>query len=202
MPSAPVKADILRHALALAPFEGWTQGMLTRAAHAAGYREANIHRVFPNGVAGVLEYWLEQADMDMNAALAAMNLPALRHSQRVRAAVLWRLHHFTSQREAIRRALAVLALPQHAGLALRALYRTVDAIWHAAGDYSTDFNFYTKRATLAAIYMATLRFWLNDDSEEIAATEEFLDRRLADVARFAKTKATCGKFFTARPGMA
>jgi len=91
-------------------------------------------------------------------------------------------------REAVRRALAVLALPQHAPLGLRLLYQTVDAIWYAAGDRATDFSFYTKRSTLAAIYAATLLYWLGDSSPDFADTRAFLDRRLAGAASIGKAR--------------
>ena len=91
-------------------------------------------------------------------------------------------------REAVRRALSVLALPPHALLAVRLLYETVDAIWYAAGDAATDFSFYTKRATLAGIYTATLLYWLEDRSEGYTATQAFLDRRLAELRQLTEAR--------------
>ena len=73
------------------------------------------------------------------------------------------------------------------------LYRTVDAIWYAAGDTSADFNFYTKRATLAGVFSSTLFYWLNDRSEGNEATWAFLDRRIDDVMRFEKFKGQFAK---------
>ena len=96
----------------------------------------------------------------------------------------------TSQREieqAVRRALSYLALPRNAALGAKCLYRTVDAIWYAAGDTSTDYNFYTKRLLLAGVYASTLLFWLNDTSEGRAETWAFLDRRIAEVTRLGGT---------------
>ena len=66
--------------------------------------------------------------------------------------------------------------------------RTVDAIWHAAGDRSADFSWYTKRAILAAVYSATVLYWLRDTSEDDAATLAFLDRRLAGVGRIGRLR--------------
>jgi ubiquinone biosynthesis protein COQ9 len=93
----------------------------------------------------------------------------------------------------MRRATAILSLPRNAGLAARALARTVDAIWFAAGDRSADFAWYTKRVILGAIYTSTLLFWLRDDSEDDAATLAFLDRRLADHARFHRAQRRCSE---------
>ena len=102
--------------------------------------------------------------------------------ERVRAVIALRLAQNRPHKEAVRRAVAVLALPRHAGSAAACTARTVDAIWHAAGDRSADFSWYTKRAILAAVYAATLLFWLRDSSEDDAATLAFLDRRMAGIA--------------------
>ena len=97
--------------------------------------------------------------------------------ERATLGVRLRLERWTSQREAVRRALAFSAHPLFAGRALRGWYRTIDAIWRAAGDRSVDFNFYTKRGLLAAVYGATVLYWLDDRSEGNKATLDFLDRR-------------------------
>ena len=83
---------------------------------------------------------------------------------------------------------AVLALPGHARLAAACTARTVDAIWHAAGDRAADFSWYTKRAVLAAVYGATVLFWLRDSSDDDALTLAFLDRRLADVGQIGRLR--------------
>jgi ubiquinone biosynthesis protein COQ9 len=88
-----------------------------------------------------------------------------------------------SHREAVRRALGLLALPHNAPVAATTLWRTVDAIWYAAGDTATDFNYYTKRGLLAGVYSATVLYWLEDRSEGLADTWTFLDRRIGDVMR-------------------
>ena len=113
----------------------------------------------------------------------------LKIRDRIKGAVRIRLERHAGEREAVRRALAVLSLPFNAGLALKLLYKTVDAMWYAAGDTSTDFNFYTKRATLAGVYSSTLLYWLNDRSPGSEATWAFLDRRIDDVMKIEKLKA-------------
>ncbi|HWA50980.1 MAG TPA: COQ9 family protein, partial [Dongiaceae bacterium] len=89
-------------------------------------------------------------------------------------------------REAIKSACSFLAMPQNAALALKLLYRTVDAMWYAAGDTATDFNFYTKRALLAGVYSSTVLYWLNDRSADCADTWAFLDRRIEEVMQVPK----------------
>jgi len=112
----------------------------------------------------------------------------MRLPERVRALIALRLARQHQHKEAVRRALGILALPRNARLAATCTARTVDAIWHAAGDRAADFSWYTKRATLAAVYTATVLFWVRDESEDDTRTLAFLDRRLADVGRVGKLR--------------
>ena len=99
--------------------------------------------------------------------------------------------------------MGAFAHPLHAPLAARCVARSVDAIWHAAGDASADFSWYTKRAILAAVWTSTLLFWLTDHSEDDAATLAFLDRRLAGVGQIGKLRGrvagALGRFHAAAP---
>ena len=108
---------------------------------------------------------------------------------RIRSLVWARIEAVAPHREALRRALAVLAQPQNLARASRLAWRAADAIWRLAGDTATDLSHYTKRATLVAVYGATLLAWLDDQSDGFAATAAFLDRRIDDVMRFEKAKA-------------
>jgi ubiquinone biosynthesis protein COQ9 len=146
-------------------------------------------RLFPNKVESLVEFWSEQNDQAMQRLLAKENLPAMKVRERIAAAVLTRLEIMKPHKEASRRAAAYLMMPVHAGLAARLLYRTVDAMWRAVGDASTDFNFYTKRGILAGVYSATLVRWFNDSGEDESATREFLSGRIENVMQFERFKA-------------
>lgn len=188
------KQKLLNAALELAPFEGWCGAMLAHAARNADLAEQEVYRLFPKGSADIIAYYIEQTDSAMTLHMQTDEIRALRLPQRIREAVLFRLRHSIPHREAIRRALAFFYLPQNYGKSIKTLYTTVDAIWHAAGDSSVDFSFYTKRLTLAAIYSTTLIIWLDDISENQSDTAAFLDRRLNDVAAFGKFKASISPF--------
>jgi ubiquinone biosynthesis protein COQ9 len=108
--------------------------------------------------------------------------------QRIALAIGIRLEITEPWREAVRRALTILALPQYAPLAIRLTYETVDGIWYVAGDDATDFSFYTKRLTLAAIYGVVILYWLDDRSVGFTDTRAFLDRRLGDAARVGRAR--------------
>ena len=171
------------------PFDGWSTTSLDLAAAECGLNEEQIHSLFPAGIADVIAEYGDYADRNMLAAfhgLDAAELAAMPVHKKLRSLILIRLEQAVMHKEVVRRTLAVLALPQHAKLASQLLYKTIDEMWRAAGDTSTDYNFYTKRATLSAVYSATLLAFLSDNSADMANTEAFLDRRLADVARLPK----------------
>ncbi len=170
-------------ALAHVPFDGWTGRALRAGAADLGLDPARAANAFPGGPAELLEAFSAEIDRRMLAALEARDLEAMKHRQRIATAVRARLELLAPRREAVRRGLSFLAVPRHAALGAKCLYRSVDAIWHAAGDTSTDYNFYTKRLLLAGVYSATLRFWLNDESAGFSETWAFLDRRLAEAIK-------------------
>lgn len=189
-----MKIDELRHILLEAmlphvPFDGWSAQTLKQAAVDANLQPVDVLRAFPEGEADALDYYMDTLDAAMLSELSSQPIATMRLHEKVRAALIARFHAAAPNREAVRRAVAYYALPIHATAAAKRLYKTVDAIWRAAGDNPTDFSFYTKRMTLSAVYSSTLLFWLNDDSEGQKASEAFLDRRLSNVMTFHKTKA-------------
>lgn len=168
-------------------FDGWTRRALRAGVRDAGLPADEADLLFPLGTVDMIETFCDLADRRMEQAAAG--LPATKVSARVRALIALRLEQNRPYKEAIRRALAILALPRNARTAAACTARTVDAIWHAAGDRSADFSWYTKRAILAAVYSATVLYWLRDSSDDDADTLAFLDRRLADVGRIGRLRA-------------
>jgi ubiquinone biosynthesis protein COQ9 len=169
------------------PFDGWTKRALRAGGRDAGMSADEADLLFPLGTVDMIETFCDLADRRMEQEAASLSETKL--SARVRAVIALRLEQNRPYKEAIRRALAVLALPGNAGAAAACTARTVDAIWHAAGDRSANFSWYTKRAILAAVYSATVLYWLRDTSEDDAATLAFLDRRLAGVGRIGRLRA-------------
>lgn len=169
-------------------FDGWSAKALVEAAKDEGLDPSLAERAFLGGPVEAVEHFIELADRLMAQDLAGRDLAAMRVPDRIFAAIRVRLERCAPHREAIRRATSLLALPVNAGAAARATFGTVDAMWRAAGDAAHDFSWYTKRATLAAVYAATMLYWLDDGSEDHADTLAFLRRRLADVGRITKTR--------------
>lgn len=168
------------------PFDGWTMRALRMGLADAGMPADDTELLFPGGAADMVDTFCDLADrwMEQDAA----TLAETRLTARVRGVIALRFERNRPHREAIRRALAVLALPMNARVAAACSARTVDSIWYAAGDESADFSWYTKRAILTGVYGATLLYWLRDGSEDGADTLAFLDRRLAGVGRIGKLR--------------
>ena len=196
---ATLKAAVLDAALKHAPFDGFTDKTLTRAAKEAGVEKDALARLFPQGPLSLVELFSDTADADMEKSLAAMDLKSMKIRARIAAAVMARIHALRAHKEAARRAAAFLTLPPHVALGATLVYRTVDRMWRAAGDTSTDFNFYTKRGILAGVYSSTLMRWFTDDSTDEKPTTGFLAARIENVMQFEKFKAEAKSLFDRLP---
>jgi ubiquinone biosynthesis protein COQ9 len=186
---AALKSAVIEAALAHIAFDGFTDKLMDRAAKQAGANKHDVLRLFPNGALGLLEAISESVDAEMEKRLAKLKLATMPMRKRIATAVKTRLSILKPHKEAARRAVAHLSLPPNVALGAKLVYRTVDAMWRAAGDVSTDFNFYTKRAILAGVYSATLMRWFTDDSADESATDTFLAARIENVMQFEKLKA-------------
>ena len=190
----PTPLERLRRKLALAVgenavFDGWTQAAVDSAARQLGVDPVQARLAMPKSQTGMIDTYIRQVDRELEASLTAQQLAAMKIREKIRELVWRRLEIMGPAREAVRRALAILAMPQNLPLALRISWRTADLLWRIAGDTSTDFNHYTKRMTLGAVYGSTLLAWLGDESDGWADTAAFLDRRIDDVMKFEKLKA-------------
>jgi len=172
-----------------AAFDGWTAKALAATAQQSGTDADIVAYAFDGGALAMIDAWFASIDAALPATLPPEQLHNMRVGQRIGALVEARLALIAPHREALRRAQAVLAMPQNLAHAARLGWRTADTLWRAAGDTATDLNHYSKRATLGAIYAATMLVFVNDESEGWAETRAFLARRLAGVARFEKVKA-------------
>lgn len=196
---AKLRDALIEAALPHVSFDGWTTTALRHGAADIGVDMADAMRAFPGGGHDMVAQFSAMSDRRMLAALERMDLESMGVTARVRSAVRLRLEQAEPHREAIRRTLAFLAMPQNALLGARLMHRTVDAIWHAAGDTATDWNWYSKRGLLAGVLGATVLCWLNDTSEGRAETWGFLDRRLADVGRIGKATGKLKERFKGFP---
>jgi ubiquinone biosynthesis protein COQ9 len=186
--------DELRAALAPlipahATFDGWGDKALAMAAAELGVPAPRARLAFPGGGPEMVDAWFDAIDRAMAAAFPLERIEAMKIRERIGSLVMFRLEVINPHKEALRRALAILALPPNLALAARLGWRAADRIWRIAGDKATDFNHYSKRAILIGVYGSTTLVYLDDDGEGLAATRVFLDRRIDEVMRFEKLKA-------------
>lgn len=179
---------ILKAALKIAPFEGWTDLTLKRAVRAAGYPDGSGELYFENGVADLLDYWSDTLNAKTAQDLSQLDLDSLKIRERVIQGVLLRLQAIGTHEEAARRASSRLVLPDLASKGVRQIWNAADVIWRGIGDTSTDANYYSKRAILSSVIGATLPVWLSDQSDDKATARAFLDARIENVMEFEKLK--------------
>jgi len=186
--------DELRAALAPlvadnAAFDGWTAAAVDAAADSLGVDRGIAQLAFPKGALDRVDAWFASVDLAMLARFTPEQLAAMKIRERITALVEARLTLVAGHREALRRALAILAMPQNLAAAAKLGWRSADVMWRAAGDTATDYNHYTKRGILAGVYAATVTVFVNDESEGWADTRAFLGRRIEGIMRFEKAKA-------------
>ena len=184
-------------AVALAPlvpahaaFDGWSVEALAMAASELGVPAARARLAFPGGAVQMIDAWFDSIDIAMLEAFPPERIAAMKIRDRIRELVLFRLARIHPHREALRRATAILAQPQNLAAAAKLGWRAADRMWRVAGDKATDFNHYSKRAILTGVYGSTMLVYLDDNSEDLADTRAFLNRRIDDVMSFEKVKAS------------
>lgn len=177
-----------------AAFDGWTNAALDAAADAAGIDPDIAALAFGGGAVDMIDAWFADVDRQMTEAVPAVALGRMKVRAKITALVEARLAAVVDNRESLRRAMAILAMPQNVVRAGKLGWRSVDTMWRLAGDTATDYNHYTKRAILGGVYAATVTVFLDDESEDWADTRAFLARRIEGIMRFEKAKAG----FTAR----
>lgn len=184
-----------------AAFDGWSEGAVTAAAETLGVDPGIARLAFPGGAVDMIDAWFADVDTQMAAACPPEHLATLKIREKIASQVEARLAIMEPKRESLRRALAVLAMPQNLATAAKLGWRAADVMWRAAGDTATDYNHYTKRAILGGVYAATVQVFLNDESEGHAETSAFLQRRIDGIMKFEKAKAGFLKRTEHRPSL-
>ena len=190
----PSPLELIRRQLALAVgenavFDGWTQAAVDAAAAQLGIDQAQARLAMPKDQVGKVQTYIEAVDRALEDWFTPERLAGLKIREKIRSIVWKRLEIMEPAREAVRRALSILAMPQNMPTSLKTGWHTADVMWRIAGDTSTDYNHYTKRLMLGGVYASTLLVWLDDQSEGFADTGAFLDRRIDDVMKIEKAKA-------------
>ncbi|KQN02078.1 MULTISPECIES: COQ9 family protein [Sphingomonas] len=184
-----IRAKLAPGIAANAAFDGWSDAARDMAAQAEGIDTDIAALAFKDGPVDMIDAWFAHIDGVMLATMPPERLALMKIREKITALIEARLDATSIDRESLRRALAILALPQNLAKATRLGWRTVDTIWRAAGDVSTDYNYYTKRTILLGVYASTITVFLDDESEGLAETRAFLGRRIDGIIQFEKAKA-------------
>jgi ubiquinone biosynthesis protein COQ9 len=186
--------DEIRDRLAMtlpqnAAFDGWGAEALRMSAETLDIDPDVARLAFPGGAIEMIDAWFATIDRDMLLSLSPETLLAMKIRERIVALIEARLALIAPDREALKRALSVLAQPQNLLHAAKLNWRAADRMWRAAGDTSTDLNHYSKRTILGGVYAATCLVFVDDESDDHAETRAFLARRIENIMQFEKVKA-------------
>ena len=191
-PASPLEEIRRKLALPLgenAVFDGWTEAAVDSAANGGSVDPAQARLAIPKDQAGKIDLYIRGVDRALEEWFSPERLGGLKIREKIRAIIWKRLEIMEPAREAVRRALSILAMPQNVPTGLKMGWRTADAMWRIAGDTSTDYNHYTKRVMLGGVYASTLIVWLDDQTEGWSESSSFLDRRIDGVMKIEKLKA-------------
>ena len=171
-----------------AGFDGWSDAAVHAAADEVGVDRDVAKLAFKDNAIDMIDAWIDSIDMELAHRLPAEKLGAMKIRDRITALLATRLEIMAPDRESLRRAMAIMAMPQNLVRSAKIGWRSADRMWRLAGDTASDFNHYTKRMTLSAVYASTLSVFVNDDSDNFADARAFLDRRIDNVMQFEKVK--------------
>ena len=191
-----LRIDLIRAMLTHVPFDGWTWEAMEQGAVDINFEKKKTSSLrikifkdlFKNGPIDFIDVFSEIIDLEVKENYNLIEFKPERVPEKIKKIIMIRLNLCQRYKEAVRSSISLTAIPVNARASLKILYRTCNSIWRIAGDKSTDFSFYTRRISLAAVYTSTLLFWLNDNSNNNIETEFFLDRRLKDIGRISSFK--------------
>lgn len=176
-------------------FDGWSPASFDAGVADTGMDPALAKTLCPRGAVDLAVAYHKRGDVKMMDAMVAADVSGMRYSEKVAYAIRLRLAA-AEDKEVVRRGTSLFALPTYAAEGAALIWGTADAIWNALGDTSTDANWYSKRATLSAVYGSVVLFWLGDTQD---ATDAFIDRRIANVMQIEKLKAQINKSAVLKP---
>ena len=191
-----IRIDLIKAMLTHVPFDGWTWEAMEQGAIDIGFekKKTSSERIkifkdlFKNGSIDFIDIFSEIIDLEVKEKYNSIEAKPERVPEKIKKIIMIRLNLCQKYKEAVRSSISLSAIPVNTKISLNILYRTCNSIWRIAGDKSTDFSFYTRRISLAAVYTSTLLFWLNDKSDNNIETEFFLDRRLKDISKISSLK--------------
>ena len=182
-----IRNQILQEAKPYIVKFGWNENLFVNMKKDSKFTYEEMNVLFPRGYTTLIEMYLEEINSKMTVKSQNINLIRLRVHERIRDLFILRLMIMSEEKKLISKTFLNLLLPHNYKLALKNLYKTVDQMWFLAGDNSTNFNFYSKRAILASIYTSVMVHFINNDS--IDETIILLNKQLKRVSKIPQIKS-------------
>ena len=192
-----IRNEILSEAKSYVVKCGWSEEMFNKVALNSKYESSVIFTLFPKGYISLIQLYLDEINKKMNDESKKLNLIRFRVHERIKELCILRFKIMVKEKKVISKTFFHLLLPSNYSFCIKNLYKTVDQIWFLAGDNSTDFNFYSKRAILASIYSAAILHFINNDNFE--ETIRLLNRLLKKVSKIPKIKQRFNNFLELAP---
>ncbi len=184
-----LKAAEQRLAEATVPFVaelGLNRMSVRAGARAAGFNDAELELIAPNGAADVAALlWRGHDDKALGAKAEAV-VGGMKIRDRIGYLLNAWLDAFAADEALAHRLIGCLILPGHLGLYRRLLWATADRVWQLAGDKALDENHYSKRLIVCGILGTALMTRLTRGRE---AQLEQIARNIEGVMKFEKFKA-------------
>jgi ubiquinone biosynthesis protein COQ9 len=172
--------------------EGFNSKVFIKISKNTAIDENETHLLFPDGYKDLINFALEQLNVELENYCNNLDLIRLPLHKRIRVILLSKILIMNKEKNFYKKLFLNLLLPKRGFSISKQLYNSIDQIWYIAGDTSTDFNFYTKRLILAGIYSRVILFFFNNNNQ--IYLEKILDTNLQRVAKIPQLKSKINIF--------
>lgn len=171
-------------------FDGWSQKNLDNSIQALDLQENYRILLFPDGIVGLTDYFVAENNKAFNNSINAEEIQKLRFTDKVIYLIHARINHYhkvLGGAEGFKNFISYCS--SHNILnSIGNILKSADEIWYRVGDKSTDFSYYTKRASLSFIYTTAALYSIDDNSLNLEETNNFIKARVAELLKFNKLK--------------
>lgn len=183
------KQEVVDVVLSEVPFLGWNWQTVKESVTKCNLDQEYADILFPEGIDEIITIYIDRIDLEMKQVVETEEFQQLSIRNKIASLVKARFQVMEQSKVLSVATIKYLMMPHNVVLSNKLLFRTVDMMWRLIGDKSTDYNYYSKRMLLSAVYSSSLLYWMSDDSEGNERTNAFIDRRIADVMKIGKLKS-------------
>ncbi len=184
-----IESQFLDTALELSVFLGWNDRLIDTCCSNLCISRAVFSMVFKNNLMSLSELFFTRVDTAMENAIIQNNdwrLQAI-HLQ-VYNLLVARFNYMIPYKEAIAKMLYAMSMPWNLFKSSDSAWRAADKIWQLVEHSSAGFDYYTRRAILASVYVNSLLYFVTDNSNDSINTYDFIKRQLKCIGKVGKLK--------------